>query len=131
MNRIVLKPIGLVESPVRKQTDQNWGAEESRVVLLPEYDRGLKGLMDFSHALVPTWLHEAGLEPSRHLERRPRGLSDMPEVGIFSQRAKDRPNPIGLTATDHPHGAECTGGMRPRCNRRYAGDRRETLLPGL
>ncbi len=29
--------------------------------------------------------------------RHPRGNSDWPEVGIFAQRAKDRPNPIGLT----------------------------------
>ena len=28
---------------------------------------------------------------------RPRGLDSMPEVGIFAQRAKDRPNPLGIT----------------------------------
>jgi tRNA (adenine37-N6)-methyltransferase len=27
----------------------------------------------------------------------PRGLATMPEVGIFAQRAKDRPNPLGIT----------------------------------
>ena len=30
--------------------------------------------------------------------RRPRGRADMPELGIFAQRAKHRPNPIGITA---------------------------------
>ncbi len=58
---------------------------------------GLRGLDGFSHALVVTWLHEAAFEPARHLLRRPRGLAHLPELGIFAQRAKDRPNPIGIT----------------------------------
>lgn len=45
-----------------------------------------------------TYLHEAKFIPEKHLIRRPRGLADMPLVGIFAQRAKDRPNPIGITA---------------------------------
>jgi tRNA-Thr(GGU) m(6)t(6)A37 methyltransferase TsaA len=32
------------------------------------------------------------------LIRRPQGRSDMPEIGIFAQRAKHRPNPIGITS---------------------------------
>ncbi len=98
MNNITLKIIGYVESDVREQKDESWGRAESRVVLQPEYRPGLQGIDHFSHALIVTFLHEAGFEPSEHLIRRPRGLEDMPEVGIFSQRAKDRPNPIGITA---------------------------------
>ena len=30
--------------------------------------------------------------------RRPRGMEDMHEVGVFAQRTKFRPNPIGVTA---------------------------------
>ena len=32
------------------------------------------------------------------MRRRPQGRADMPEVGLFAQRARHRPNPIGVTA---------------------------------
>jgi tRNA (adenine37-N6)-methyltransferase len=66
--------------------------------LQPEYIGALSGLEDFSHAIIITYLHQAKYEKEKHLQRRPQGLESMPEVGIFSQRAKDRPNPIGVTA---------------------------------
>jgi len=91
-------PVGRVSSPVAEQTDSGWGAVVSRVILRPELRPGLRGLGEFSHVLVVTLLHQASFEPARHLVRRPRGLASMPELGIFAQRAKDRPNPIGITA---------------------------------
>ncbi len=98
MNNVSLKIIGQIESPIKEQADERWGTVESRIVLLPEYRPGLRGIEDFTHALIVTYLHEARFDPSKHIVRRPRGLADMPEVGIFAQRAKGRPNPIGITA---------------------------------
>jgi len=98
MKEIRLKAIAFVASPVTEQTDQNWGKIISRILLQPEYIGALSGLENFSHALVITYLHQAKYEKSKHLQRRPRGLESMPVVGIFSQRAKDRPNPVGVTA---------------------------------
>ena len=92
-----VRPIGTVRSPVREPVDLGWGAVESHVVLLPEYRGGLRGLGGFSHVLVVAWLHGAAFDPARHLVRRPRGLAEMPELGIFAQRAKDRPNPIATS----------------------------------
>lgn len=89
--------IGQVESPVTDPVDEGWGAVTSRIVLLPEFRPGLLGLEAFSHVTVVTWLHRAAFDPARHLVRRPRGLASMPEIGIFAQRAKDRPNPVGIT----------------------------------
>lgn len=98
MNETIhLKPIGHVVSPVEETVDEKWGGVVSRVLLLPEYAGGLDGLDGFSHAMVVTYLNKAKYEPARHLKRRPRGLESMPLLGIFSQRAKDRPNPIGIT----------------------------------
>ena len=91
-------PIGHVASPVTVQSDRGWGAVVSRVVVDPPYAAGLRGLEEFSHLLVVTWLHEAAFDAAHDLVRRPRGLASMPETGIFAQRAKDRPNPIGITA---------------------------------
>lgn len=90
--------VGRVASPVTAQTDRDWGAVVARIVLEPAYAAGLRGLEAFSHALVVTWLHQARFDAAYDLVRRPRGLATMPEVGIFAQRAKDRPNPIGVTA---------------------------------
>jgi len=98
MNSISIRIIGHVESTVKHQTDEHWGDVVARVVLQPEYRAGLQGIEQFSHALIVTFLHQARFDPSRHLIRRPRGLDTMPEVGIFAQRAKDRPNPLGITA---------------------------------
>ena len=97
---ITLKPVGFVSSPVIQRVDENWGQVVSRVILEPQYSNGLKGLDGFSHAIIVTYLHESSYNPEKHLRRRPRGLESMPELGIFSQRAKNRPNPIGITAVE-------------------------------
>ena len=93
-----ITPIGYVSSPVTERTDTGWGAVVARVCLAPEFAGALDGLGEFSHAIVVTWLHEARFDAARHLRRRPQGRDDMPMLGILAQRAKDRPNPIGVTA---------------------------------
>lgn len=97
-DEIRIKTIGSVSSPVAERVDKKWGEVISRVNLKSEYRGSLAGLENFSHAIIVTYLHQAKYVPSKHLKRRPKGLESMPEVGIFSQRVKDRPNPIGITA---------------------------------
>lgn len=94
---LALRAIGRVHSPVTEPVDLDWGPVASRIVLEPEYRAGLRGLDGFSHVLVIAFLHGAAFDPARHLLRRPRGRADMPELGIFAQRAKDRPNPLGVS----------------------------------
>ncbi|MCC6274652.1 MAG: tRNA (N6-threonylcarbamoyladenosine(37)-N6)-methyltransferase TrmO [Leptospiraceae bacterium] len=97
---IVLQPIGYVITDIEDTVDENWGNVVSRIELFDEFQEGLSGLKDFSHAIILTFLHRANYERAKHLKRRPRGLDSMPLVGIFSQRAKDRPNPIGITSVE-------------------------------
>ncbi len=85
-------------SPVTRQADENWGWIISRIVILSEFIGALAGLEEFSHAIIISYMHQAKYEKGEHLQRRPRGLEGMPKIGIFSQRSKDRPNPIGVTA---------------------------------
>lgn len=94
-----IKPIGVVKSPVIEEIDRNWGQQgDAEVHLNPEYAAGLKGLEDFSHVIIVFFMHGTPpFDPATNLVRRPRGLAEMPEVGIFAQRAKHRPNPIGIT----------------------------------
>ena len=95
---VALNAIGFVSSPVKGQTDSGWGSVVARIALAPEYAGALTRLESFSHALVLTYLHQAHFDAAKHLRRRPQGRDDMPEVGILSQGAKNRPNPIGVTA---------------------------------
>ena len=98
MEKIILEPVGFVSSPVSERMDENWGEVKSRIILRPEYAGALLGLEGFSHAIIVTYLHKAKYDKEKHLQRRPRNLKTMPLLGIFSQRAKNRPNPIGITA---------------------------------
>ena len=92
------RPIGFVKSPVTEPVDENWGDIVSRIHLTEPWGRGLKGLEEFSHLMIVFHMHQAAHNPQTDLVRPPRGRADMPEVGIFAQRAKHRPNPMGITA---------------------------------
>jgi tRNA-Thr(GGU) m(6)t(6)A37 methyltransferase TsaA len=92
--------IGEVKSPVTEAVDMNWGEVVSEIVLKPEYAPGLLGLGDFSHAMILTFLHEAKYDSDVHLRRHPQERQDMPLLGIFAQRARHRPNRIGVTACE-------------------------------
>ena len=41
---------------------------------------------------------KAVYDREKHLQRSPQNRDDMPLVGIFAQRGKDRPNQIGMTS---------------------------------
>ena len=100
MNKIKLEPIGYVLSSVNERMDENWGEIKSKIILNSKHTGALLGLENFSHAIIVSYLHQANYKKEKHLQRRPRNLETMPKVGIFSQRAKDRPNPIGITAVE-------------------------------
>ena len=92
-------PIATVKCPVNQMSQGNWATVDSEIHLDPEYAAGLQGLEGFSHVLVIFFLDRAqGFDLKTQLLRRPRGMEDMHEVGVFAQRTKYRPNPIGITA---------------------------------
>ncbi|SHI21811.1 tRNA-Thr(GGU) m(6)t(6)A37 methyltransferase TsaA [Butyrivibrio fibrisolvens DSM 3071] len=100
MTDIVMQPIGYVKNEVTQRKDTSWGDDTSTVVLNDEFKTGLTGLEDFSHAIILFHLDKAKYEKEKHLQRRPQNRDDMPLVGIFSQRGKDRPNQIGMTSVE-------------------------------
>ena len=58
----------------------------------------MAGLSDFSHLVVVFQFHLVEPSPTcRPGSRRPRGNPDWPEVGMFAQRAKMRPNRLGVS----------------------------------
>ena len=98
MEEIIMHPIGFVKNEVSTRKDVSWGEDTSVIQLEEDYRSGLSGLEDFSHAIILFYLDKAKYMKEKHLQRRPQNREDMPLVGIFSQRGKDRPNQIGMTS---------------------------------
>ena len=98
--KIDLEIIGTVVSPVKEPVDENWGKVIAEIALNEKYADGLTGLRDFSHAIIIYFMNLATDKARVEIRRRPQGRDDMPFIGIFSQRAKRRPNPIGVTAVE-------------------------------
>lgn len=91
-------PIGHVEGGRAEATKDGWGPNRSRIViddprLSPDC---LMGLQELSHIEVLYHFHRHADEPAETGARHPRGNPDWPRVGIFAQRARMRPNRIGL-----------------------------------
>ena len=95
-----IEPIGVVKSPVKEPIDENWRQVIAEIHLHDSLGPGLKGLDRFSHLVVVFFMHLYSFDPATDLVRRPQERADMPVVGIFAQRAKHRPNPIGITAVE-------------------------------
>ncbi len=95
-----MKPIGYVKSPVAQPSDRSWGQVIAEIHVDAALAAGLAGLDQFSHVVVIFLMHRATFDATHDLVRRPQGRADMPELGIFAQRAKHRPNPIGVTAVE-------------------------------
>jgi tRNA (adenine37-N6)-methyltransferase len=96
---IEFTPIGLVHSSVHQPVDDVWGDVRCRIDLDPSrFTPGcLRGLTEFSHIEIAFVFHRVHETEITTGARRPRGCLDWPEVGIFAQRGKNRPNRIGLT----------------------------------
>lgn len=89
--------IGTVSSERTEVVDDDWDSVVSTITLVGPYqEASLAGLDAFSHLDV-LYLFDRVNPLSVHTgARRPRGNPAWPEVGIFAQRARDRPNRIGL-----------------------------------
>ena len=92
--------IGVVKSPVKDPIDENWAQVIAEIQLIDVLAPGLTGIEQFSHLVIVFFMHRYTFGPAADLVRRPQERVDMPEVGIFAQRAKHRPNPIGITAVE-------------------------------
>jgi tRNA-Thr(GGU) m(6)t(6)A37 methyltransferase TsaA len=98
MSAFTVEPIGRVLGGREDVRDDGWATERAVIRLHSRFGpEAVAGLADFSHLEV-VYLFDrvdpAGVETGA---RRPRGNPDWPSVGIFAQRAKDRPNRLGVS----------------------------------
>jgi tRNA-Thr(GGU) m(6)t(6)A37 methyltransferase TsaA len=97
--RFEVVPIGVVRGGRDEVRDDDWDAETATIELdAAQFGaEAAAGLDAFSHVEV-VYLFDrvdpAGVERGA---RHPRGNSAWPRVGIFAQRAKDRPNRLGVS----------------------------------
>jgi tRNA-Thr(GGU) m(6)t(6)A37 methyltransferase TsaA len=97
----MVQAIGYVSSSRSEAIDDDWGPIEATISLVPPYGpASVLGLEDFSHIEVIYVFN--GVDPAKVQmgSRVPRGNPAWPEVGIFAQRAKFRPNRLGLATCE-------------------------------
>jgi len=99
---IEMEPIGIVVGGRAEAVDDAWGSVEATIeldgaVLGPD---ATAGLGDFSHVEVVFVFDRVAADEITRGARRPRGRADWPEVGILAQRAKSRPNRVGVTVCE-------------------------------
>ncbi len=121
-----VRAIGTVSCPRTEAIDDDWGPIESTIALDATRFTAdvLAGLGDFSHVDV-VYLFDQVDEAKVNLgARHPRGNEDWPLVGIFAQRAKARPNRLGVTTcelrrrrrADAHRARASTRSTAPRCS---------------
>ncbi len=99
VREFTVRQIGVVKSEIKTPAEDCWANLVCEIVLdsdqfTPESTRGLE---EFSHVEVVFVFDRVAPEKVFTSSRHPRDRSDFPVVGIFAQRAKDRPNRIGVT----------------------------------
>lgn len=94
-----MTPIGRVGSPRTEPLDDDWDSITATVTLDAEQftPDALDGLTEFSHVEVVYVFDRVDPEAIQTRARHPRNNPDWPQVGIFAQRAKGRPNRIGVS----------------------------------
>jgi tRNA (adenine37-N6)-methyltransferase len=97
----VVRAIGSVSSSRVEAVDDDWGEIEATITLAPPYGAAaLLGLREFSHIEVIYLFDRVEVGSIETASRVPRGNPAWPEVGIFAQRAKNRPNRLGLATCE-------------------------------
>lgn len=96
---ITVAPVGFVVGGRSGAIDDDWGAVDALIRL--DRDRfdvdAVAGLDSFSHLCVVFYFHLVEEADIVSGARRPRGNPAWPEVGMFAQRGRMRPNRLGVS----------------------------------
>ena len=97
-----VREIGIVRCARTEAIDDDWGGIESRIELDADQFEAevLAGLDAFSHLEIVFCFDRVDEDKVNLGSRHPRGNQAWPKVGIFAQRAKARPNRLGITTCE-------------------------------
>ena len=97
---IVLEPVAFVKNTRTDLSDDYWGNIVSEIELVPHIpDKAFDGIGEFSHLEVIFHFDQSDKSKAVFFGH-PRGNKNWPEVGIYAQRKRDRPNAIGITIAE-------------------------------
>ena len=97
---IILQQVATVRNSRTDLSDDYWGSIVSEIELLPHIPaKAFNGIEEFSHLEIVFHFDKADKTKAVFF-CHPRGNKNWPEVGIFAQRKRDRPNGIGLTIVE-------------------------------
>jgi len=96
---LALTPVGSVRSPRAVPAYDHWGGVVSEIHLDPGVfaPDATAGLEDFSHLEVVFRFHLLEGQEVLTGAAPPRGRVELPAVGVLAQRAKERPNHLGVS----------------------------------
>ncbi|MFJ5766565.1 tRNA (N6-threonylcarbamoyladenosine(37)-N6)-methyltransferase TrmO [Lysinibacillus sp. NPDC093210] len=96
-----IQPVAIVNNNRKEIEDDNWGSIMSTIELTENFNESsLKGIDDFSHLEIIFYFDKVADEKIQYDARHPRNNKNYPEVGIFAQRGKNRPNKLGVTIVE-------------------------------
>lgn len=96
-----IKPIAFVDNQRTEIQDDNWGEIISIIRLNEDLsEESIKGIEEFSHLEILFYFHKVSDDKIQYEARHPRNNKEWPEVGIFAQRGKNRPNRLGSTIVE-------------------------------
>ena len=96
-----IKPVAFVNNTRKEILDDNWGSIISTIELVETINESsLKGINEFSHLEIIFYFDKVSDDKIQYEARHPRNNKDYPEVGIFAQRGKNRPNKLGVTIVE-------------------------------
>lgn len=94
MKELLINPIGKVISNTEDPNNMPLGGEQAAIEIYPQYQEALQGIEENSHIWVLAWFHKAERD---WLKTVPMKVDpNLPEYGVFSLRAFNRPNPVGM-----------------------------------
>lgn len=98
----IVHPIGRVSSPRDEAIDDHWGEIEATITLDDDTlaPDATAGLADFSHVEVVFVFDRVTDGAVQTGARHPRSNPAWPRVGMLAQRAKMRPNRIGVSVCE-------------------------------
>ena len=98
---IKLQAIGFVKNERKEVKDDHWGKIVSEIELVESImAEALEGIEAFSHLEIIFYMDQVLAEKAVPQYRHPRNNTNLPMLGTFAQRNKNRPNQLGLTTVE-------------------------------
>jgi tRNA-Thr(GGU) m(6)t(6)A37 methyltransferase TsaA len=94
-------PIAFVNNNRKEIEDDNWGSIISTIELAENINESsLIGINEFSHLEIIFYFDKVSDDKIQYEARHPRNNKEYPQIGIFAQRGKNRPNKLGVTIVE-------------------------------